>query len=280
VIAGGPPHSRLPRGRWGKALGESGFGGPDRGTRLTHGGRTPSTPYLIEVAGVAGVGKSTLTHLLCQGDPECRRADFIHARTPEHLAYFAHSLPRLLPVMAGSFGIGPRLRWADFKLLVYVTEWKRFLNGNPQYHFGCTVLDQGPLYALVRLKAEAKGGVCSAPFERWWNRMVELWAAELDLIIWLDAADQVVWDRINERVQRHKTKGEPVEVGRRFIVRYRRLFEEIFDRVNSLGGAEVLRFDTSETRSEQIAAQVGPLLTARGGRVRSATDRSEQPHDI
>lgn len=236
-----------------------------RDTLLTRGSGTESRPYLVEVAGVAGAGKSTLTHLLCQGEADCSRADFIHARTPEHLAYIAHGLPRLLPILAGNLRLRPRLNWADFKLLVYVTEWHRFLNRKPEYDHGCTLLDQGPIYALVRLKAESRG--TSAPaFERWWNQKIELWADQLSAIIWLDAADQVIWDRINDRGQRHRTKGEPLDVGRRFLTKYRRLFEEVLDRVSTTGGPEILRFDTSEIGSEQLAEHLGPILAARSSR--------------
>jgi deoxyadenosine/deoxycytidine kinase len=249
------------------AVAETRAGRSVRGRLLTRGSGTKSRPYLVEVAGVAGAGKSTLTRLLCQSEADCSRADFIHARTPEHLAYIAHSLPRLLPILAGNLRLSPHLNWADFKLLVYVTEWHRFLNRKPEYDHGFTLLDQGPIYALVRLKAESKAAASDPAFERWWNQMLELWADQLSAIIWLDAADQVIWDRINERGQRHKTKGEPLDVGRRFVTRYRRLFEEVLDRVNILGGPEILRFDTSDMGSENIAEQLGPFLAARSRRL-------------
>jgi hypothetical protein len=238
-----------------------------RDTLLTRRSGTEARPYLVEVAGVAGAGKSTLTHLLCQGEADCSRADFIHARTPEHLAYVAHSLPRLLPILIGNLRPRSRLSWAEFKLLVYVSEWHRFLNRKPEYDHGCTLLDQGPIYALVRLKAESKSASVPA-FERWWNQKLELWAHQLSTIIWLDTADQVIWDRINERGQRHRTKGAPLDVGRRFLAKYRRLFEEVLDRVSMMGGPEILRFDTSEMGSEQIAEHLGPILAAHSSRWR------------
>jgi hypothetical protein len=255
------PHDRLPRTGWVRGVAERGLGRPVKGTGLTRANAGSSSPFLVEVTGVAGAGKSTLARLLCQGETGCRHADFIHARTPKHLVYFAHSLPRLLPLLTHSLGSGPRVNWAEFKLLVYVTEWHRFLNRQSRNDQRCTVLDQGPLYALVRLRAESPAW--SAPVERWWDQMIELWASKLKLIVWLDASDQVVWDRINVRMQRHKTKGQPPEVGRRFIVRYRQLFEEVLERVDALGGGGILRFDTSATSGEEIAAQLRPLLGAR-----------------
>ena len=159
-------------------------------------------PCLVEIAGVAGAGKSTLARRLSRGEGDVRVGDFIHTRTPAHLRYVVHSLPRIAPILAGTLGPGPRLSWPEAKLLVYVTEWHRFLCSRAEYEGGVTLLDQGPLYALVRLKAQGKNVTGRAAFERWWNEMLEQWASHLDLVVWLDAPDAVLWERINGRDQR------------------------------------------------------------------------------
>jgi deoxyadenosine/deoxycytidine kinase len=222
-----------------------------------------ANPFLVEITGVAGAGKSTLTQLVSEGIPDSTIAEFIHTRTPGHLGYVAHSVPRLAPILAGNLVKAPRLSWPDFKLLVYVSEWHRFLDRRHVYRSGITLFDQGPIYALVRLKAQARGVTRAASFGRWWNAELERWAGELAELIYLDAPDEVLWSRINGRAQPHRTKGGSQEVGREFITRYRELFEEVLTRLDVPGGPEIVSYDTSATSGEGIVAEVVPLLTAR-----------------
>lgn len=230
-------------------------------------------PHLVEVTGVAGAGKSTLVELACRSDAGRRRAGFIDARNPAHLGRIAASVPRLLPVLLRNLGPGPRFTWAEVKLLAYATSWRREFR-RPGYAHGVTLLDQGPVYAMVRLKALGKRATTSAAFERWWNRTVELWSHELAAVVYLDANDDVLWERINGRPQPHGTKGEPESVGRAFIARYRRLFDEIIERLDRPGGPTILRLDTTEATPEQLAARLEPVLSGVRGAENAAGRRA------
>lgn len=222
-------------------------------------------PLLVEVTGVAGAGKSTLVDLLCR-DAGFRRADSIHARDPGHLLHIARSIPRLLPILVRNLRPGPRLSWADVKLLVYATGWHRVLARRAGSGGGVTLLDQGPIYALVRLTAKDARVTRSPRFRRLRDATLDAWAGRLGTVVWLDAEDAVLWRRINHRVQPHGTKGARAEVGRAFIVRYRELFEELLGRMQARGRPRILRFDTGATPSERIAAQVREALMAGVGR--------------
>jgi len=192
-------------------------------------------------------------------------APFIHTRRPSHLAQVVRGIPRLLPILAGGLTRRPRMSWPEFKLLVYVSRWRLVL-GRRIPPGAVLLFDQGPLYALVRLKAEGKPFTARRAFERWSEEMLAIWASELSALIFLDAPDAVLWDRINERPQEHREKGEDARAGLRFIARYRRSFEEVLRRVEELGGPQALRFDTSVSTASQIAEKVEPMLRGPRGR--------------
>ena len=230
-------------------------------------GRGPATlsgDERVEILGVAGAGKSTLATRLVRG-AGVEMADFIHTRRPSHLLQVVRGIPRLLPVLAAGLTRPPRMSWPEWKLLVYVTRWRSVLERRTPP--GTVLLfDQGPLYALVRLDAEGKPFTTRPAFERWRDEMVEGWANELSAVIFLDAPDAVLWERINERPQDHKAKGEEAHAGLRFLARYRRSFEDLLRRMEKLGGPPVFRFDTSSRTASQIAEKVEAVLRDPRGR--------------
>jgi thymidylate kinase len=218
--------------------------------------RDPDAPYLVEVTGVAGSGKSTLVRRLCDELPDARRATFIETRHPRHLAASIGAIPAMAPILVRNVGPAPRMGWADVKLLAYVTRWDRVLRDTPAYRGGVTALDQGPLYALVRLRAQGRRVGRSAAFARWWDASLARWARAIRLVVSLDADDAVLLERINRRDQGHATKGGPEEDARAFLARYRSLFAETLGRLERPGGPTILRFDTGEMTSEEIVERL------------------------
>jgi hypothetical protein len=201
---------------------------------------------------VAGAGKSTLSAALCAHDGY-RRGAFIRTRRPGHLAHALRGVPRLLPILAANLVRPPRLSWADVKLMAYVTTWDRFLRRRYVGTDDVVVLDQGPLYALVRLRAQDRGVTTTRTFQRWWDTMVARWLGTLTGVVWLDAPDAELRARIDQRPQAHTVKGAGA-VGLRFIVRYRQLFEEVLERITATGAPPVRRFDTGATPVSQLVA--------------------------
>lgn len=204
---------------------------------------------LVEITGVAGSGKSTITSILTDG--EYARAPFISARDPKQISLFLRSLPQVVPLIVGNARRPPRMTWADFKLMVYISSWDTYLEKMPSPE--TFIFDQGPLYALARLRAKGIGVASTPAFAGWWSEMLGKWLDEISLVIWLDADDNVLLERVNRRDGAHDLRGAPVERAKEFLRRYRTLFAEIESEIQHRGRPELQRIDTGRLGVDDAA---------------------------
>lgn len=210
----------------------------------------------MEIIGVAGTGKSTLARALVDRDQGCRIADFLHTRSAAHWRYVAHGAPRVLGLLAATVRARPAPSWDEVKLLVYVSEWSRYLAARPEHRSGVVVLDQGPLFALACLLWGGNPATEHPRFRSWVTESVAQWSAELGLIVWLDASDEVLLERIDDRAQRHEAKGRGRDDALGILRRHRAAYDLVVDEISRLGHPPVRRLDTSTAPPEEIAAEV------------------------
>jgi shikimate kinase len=223
-----------------------------------------TAPKRMEIAGVAGAGKSTLARALVDRYAGCRVADSLHTRLPAHWPYVAHSVHGLLPLLAATARSRPVLSWDEIKFAVYVSEWNRYLGR--EHRPGLVVLDQGPIFALARLLWGQKPVTRSEPFRAWMSTMMRRWSLELDAIVWLDAPDHVLHERIGTREQRHEAKGKPTREVLELLGTHRQAYRAVLESIARLGRPPVLHFDTSRMSPLEIADAVDEALTAGASR--------------
>ena len=110
---------------------------------------------MVEIVGVAGAGKSTLSRCHLPTDRACRLGPFLDVGRLAHAPYVLHSLLGLIPLVIAGLRRQPRMSWREIKLVIYVSEWPRYLSRNYRRSQRMFVLDQGPIYTLGRLEAWA-----------------------------------------------------------------------------------------------------------------------------
>lgn len=221
-------------------------------------------PLVVEVIGPAGSGKTTLARALCRRPEFAAGIELSRARHVPHL--IQHTL-LLLPVFLLVRGEGGWLTRKEMRSMTYLRAWPGQL-ARTATERSVTVLDHGPVFRLARLRAFGPRITRSAPFDRWWERSLSLWAGVLDAVVALDAPDAVLVDRIRSREQKHRMKAECRAQAESFLRHYRTTYQEILEK---LEGPRVFRVDSSKQSPDEMAAstyeQLARLVRAGSGEV-------------
>ena len=132
-------------------------------------------------------------------------------------------------------------------MMAYLQALPRALRGRE----GIVVFDQGPIYFLTRpiLLDERLGS--------WWQRTFDTWSSLLDAVVWLEAPDAVLLDRINARGKLHRLKGSEDQAAFEVLAQGRRAHEGAIARLDGQAPTPaILRFDTSERSADEIVDEV------------------------
>lgn len=210
----------------------------------------------IELAGLAGSGKSTLYRALAAASPA------VSAGVPfgglGHLRLGARHAALLLPAWLRS---GDRwLSEKELRSLNYVCGWAEGVERGAAA--GIAVFDHGPLFRLARLRTFGPRLVESAAYRRWERAALLRWARLFEAVVWLEAPDALLAERIDERDEPHRVKGGDPGETKRFLDRYRASFAALLAELRAAGGPEPIRIDTSREAPEAIAARLLAQLSA------------------
>lgn len=210
------------------------------------------SPFLVELAGSAGAGKSTVMTTLLGRDARVERVPVLgHTRWAPLLVW--HVLA-VLVTLARHRALGRQ--WSRDRILTmaYLQALPRVLAGR-----GVVVFDQGPLFFLTRpvLRDER--------LRPWWERTFRRWNGLLDLVVLLDAPDPVLVERINLRSKEHRIKGRDDEAALAFVAEGRAAFDQALAACRP--APATLRLDTSRLAPDEvvdaIVAALPPVGAAR-----------------
>lgn len=218
------------------------------------------TGRLVELAGPAGAGKTTLVDLLREQQPATRLG------LPVDRAAVLLGLATAAPVLARA-RLASGGRWwtvAEQRSIGYLVAWQRPAGRRTAVS---TLLDHGPTFRLAALRADGPPMSQTPAFRHWWLETAVAWGLLLDTVVWLDAPDDVLIERIRERSRGHRVKGASADEARLFLARHRAAYDATLDLLNRTG-ARVIRVDTSTAPASVLAAGLAERLdsTAAGHR--------------
>jgi hypothetical protein len=224
------------------------------------GERKRKTPRVVEIIGPAGAGKTTLFTALRNYPEKILLSDFPDVRRVADSPFFVRYGLQLFPSLYHlSRKTSRPLSRREFAWMSIIKGWPFVLQKDLQKNHKIIVLDQGPVYLLAEMREFGPAYLLHEDARNFWQEIYCRWAATLDLIVWLDAEDIYLLERIQMRAKEHVVKHEPTPVVYDFLARYRRAYDYVVSELkNCPNGPQVLRFDTSIQRTAEI---VSDLLT-------------------
>jgi thymidylate kinase len=218
-------------------------------------------PLIVEIAGLAGAGKTTLSRVLSRRNEKIQEAADIELRKVGQVPIFVDHALLMLPVFLRRCRSSRWFTWDEVKTMVYLKAWPRILRRQALKSGTVILLDHGPIFKLATLHAFGPDRLKCQGFQRWWDNTFKQWAFTLDVVIWLDAPAPILAERINSRAQRHAVKGKSELEAYQFLMRYRTAYEQILAKLRAYREPMLLQFDTGRAPVEQIADEVLASVT-------------------
>jgi hypothetical protein len=212
---------------------------------------------VVEIVGPAGAGKTTLYQMLGSNSEAIRLQNFPNVRKVTDAPFFISNGLQLIPSLLPLSRFNSRqLTRREFAWLAILNGWSALLCKESN---GCNkviLLDQGPVYLLAEIRAFGPEYLRQRTAERLWQSLYNRWADTLHVVLWLDAADVILLDRIRNRPQEHFVKFQPAAVVYEVLDRYRTEYEFLLSILTALkADLKVLRFDTGRQQPQDIINQ-------------------------
>lgn len=221
------------------------------------------TPLIAELIGPAGAGKTAMLRRLRQRHTGIRAGLSIdRVRFLPALTWYALALvPTGLEVLRDDW----RSTWPVMLHLLRLRTLPAVVAQETRTGPAAIVLDEGPLFSLARLSVFQHARENRARLGREWDHQLERWSTLLDVVVWLDAPDAVLAQRIRKRVKPHRVKDDSDQAIYEFLGQYRRSYADIRTRLVSAGHTRIIDVDTSVLPAEQSVPMVLAALTAGRG---------------
>ena len=213
------------------------------------------SPRLVELAGPAGVGKSTIMHALRDGTPAATGTIWGLPVLP-----LLGCGVQLLPTLAGFWWESRSLLWHESRHMVRLRTLHGRVNDRVSGSAPMLVFDEGPVFALAWLRGFGHESLRRESSAEWWNVTLRQWARTLDLVVVLDASDAQLAQRIKARSTWHEVKGASAPDIAAWMARFRFALEWVLSGLTADGGPRVVRISTDRHCPQHVVDEVRSAL--------------------
>ncbi len=209
---------------------------------------------VVELVGPAGVGKTTLVQALQQRNRAITTT--IPLREVEYIPFLLRDVWQFLPAYWRHYRHTRWFTWSETRSMIYLKAWRQALTRQTEAVEPMILLDHGPIFRLAMLREFGPDLINSPAYRRWWSDVLQQWAKTIDLIVWLDAPDETLLARIEQRQRWHAVKGQPAQVGYEFLRRYRGAYAHIITQMTTPDRSQLLCLNTHQLLPTQLADAV------------------------
>ncbi len=211
-------------------------------------------PRLIEMVGIGGAGKSTLLRALNRGDPRIRKSE-----PPGKLGYIP-ALATLfffwLPVYLRKYRGTRWFTWDEMRNICYLDVRLNHIRRQLRSSDVILALDPGSVYWLSSLREFGPEFAKDPLFLRWWDARLQEWSAALDMIVWIEAPNELLLQRVLARDEVHEAREQPAGTALEYFERYRLWYSRMVPEMASRGHARLFHFRSDELTTEQMVSEV------------------------
>jgi thymidylate kinase len=218
---------------------------------------------VIELIGVAGVGKSTLYRSLkSRNYPWLICDQVLPVWNISSMPFFFKNITSMMPLLMQTEIMGERLlKRREIAFLALLNGWHSILRKKADQQGRAIIVDQGPISMMAYLLVFGPESLKYDYVQSWWDSIYHKWGQALDLLVYLDTKDEVIIDRIRTRSQDHFLKKETTDVICDWIYKYRGLYTQILNRFESNGHkVKVLRIDSGSNSVDKLIQDLLPRI--------------------
>ena len=223
-------------------------------SELTDKAIVEKSPLVVEVIGPAGAGKTTLVQALSQCNMKFQ-PDFRLSKMKK-IPIFINNTFFLLPTFLRQYRSSRWFNLRETRSMVYLVAGLHVLGQQASNSDIVTLLDHGPIYRLAFLRELGPEITKSQRYMRWWTNLLNQWIDTIDAIIWLDAPNDILWERIRGRDRQHSIKEKHEHEAFEFLSRYRTSFEQTIAEGVADHYPMLLHFDTNQNSLEKIVDEI------------------------
>jgi deoxyadenosine/deoxycytidine kinase len=220
----------------------------------SNSGSVFSKTKIIEIVGPAGAGKTTLYQALGCHTDRIRLENFpdVH-KWADVPFYILNGIQLISSLICLPRSNSRQLTRREFAWMSILYGWSALLRKQSKESNKAIILDQGPIYLLAEMRLFGPEYLRQSSTDSLWQDFYQRWKTTLDMVVLLDAANDVLLERIRNRKQELIVKDQPVAVVYDYLNHYRAEYAFLLSTLAARNAdLKILRFDAGLLRPEDI----------------------------